>query len=327
VSAAQWGSSHGFFDISICRKAFVMNRQDLSARRGAALLICAALGGCSASTPPGGTGPAPSQGPVATEAGGPPPGDLRPARELAPLPALTRSADVPAFVDAASAAPVSRREEVRAAIAATHENGEIADRLIAEFEAAQKTDFSRALVILSLIGEQRNSAGTAFLSRFIWRPLPRGGAPVSELGLSPQAEALERLQVKAANALPYARTNEALQATLEVVSKHPLKPVRVEAASSYLWNTGNSDEARRTLSRFLRKDELMLLDRPVREPRTSAEEFNHQLAVYLERHPELRPPAPQRNDRGSIPRPNVAEEPAGPPPPPDSAMSKQETQP
>ena len=138
---------------------------------------------------------------------------------------------------------------------------------------------------------------------------------------------MERLQVKAANALPYARTNEAFKATLEVVAKHPLKPVRVEAASSYLWNAGNSEEARRTLTRYLRKDELMLLDRPVREPGSSAKEFNRLLAVYLERHPELRAPAPQRGDRGRLTRQNVAEEPAGPPPPPDSATSYEGRQP
>jgi hypothetical protein len=248
---------------------------------------------------------------------------LRPARDRAPLPALARAGDVPTFVDAAGAAPVSRREEVRAIVQSAQGNAEIANRLIAEFEAAQKRDFSRALVILSLIGEQRHPSGTAFLSTFIWRPLPRGGRPRGELGLSREAEALERLQVKAANALPYARTREALQATLEVVRKHPLKPVRVEAASSYLWNMGNSEEARRTLSTYLREDERLLLDRPVRQDGMSGRQFNRLLAIYLERHPELRPPAPQSEGRGRLIGSRIAEEPAGPPPPPDSATTRE----
>lgn len=229
---------------------------------------------------------------------------------------------MPAFVDAAAAAPVSRREEVRAIVQRAKDNTEIANSLITEFEAAQKTDFSRALVILSLIGEQRHPAGTAFLAAFIWRPLPRGGKPVGELGLSAEAEALERLQVKAANALPYARTREALQATLEVVGKHPLKPVRVEAASSYLWNMGNSEEARRTLSKYLRDDERMLLDRPVREDGMSAQQFNRQLALYLERHPELRAPAPERTGREGVTKSKVIEEPAAPPPSDEATVIK-----
>jgi hypothetical protein len=283
-----------------------------------ALFTSAILGlfGMSGPAWSGGTGQA-REGPVAKQPAGPPPGALRASAERARLPALTSAADVPAFVDAASAAPVSRREEIRAIIGRARENAPVARGLIAEFEKARRTDFSRALVVLSLIGEQRHPMGTAFLQAFIWRPLPRGGKPVAELGLSPAAEALERLQVKAANALPYARTPAALAATLDVVRRHPLKPVRIEAASSYLWNAGNREEARRTLSRYLRPDERMVLDRPIREDGMSAEQFNRQLAVYLDRHPEVRPPPAQRNERGRPTR--TVEEPQGPPPPSDSA--------
>lgn len=251
-------------------------------------------------------------GPAARQPAGLPPAELRAGVAKAPMPALRSAGDVRAFIDAASAAPVSRREEVRAMIQRVKDDVGIANALIAEFEMAQKTDFSRALVILSLIGEQRNPVGTNFLVKFVRRPLPPGGRPTRESGVSPEAEALERLQVKAANALPYAGSAQAMQATLEVVRSHPLKPVRIEAASSYLWNTGNTEEARRTLSRYLHKDELMVLDRPVREQGMTAEQFNRQLALYLDRHPEVRPPAPTRGP--GAPSAGV-EEPKGAPPP------------
>jgi hypothetical protein len=278
---------------------------------GAVLLAMPALLSSSVAFGQDGT----TAGPVGRQPSGPPPTELRAEAASAPLPALRSAGDVRAFIDAASAAPVSRREEVRATIQRTRNIVDVAKGLIAEFEIAQKTDFSRALVILSLIGEQRSPAGTSYLVKFIRRPLPSGSRPTTESGVSPEAEALERLQVKAANALPYASTAQALQATLEVVRSHPLKPVRIEAASSYLWNTGNSEEARRTLSRFLRKDELLVLDRPVRDQGTTAEQFNRQLALYLDRHPEVRAPAPTRGP--GAPSTGV-QEPAGPPPPSES---------
>lgn len=253
-----------------------------------------------------------AKGPVARQPAGPLPAQLHAELARAPLPALRSAADVRAFVTAAGAAPVARREEIRAIVRRARENDEVAKGLIAEFEVAQRGDFSRALVALSLLGEQSHPAATGYLARFLQRPLPRGGKPTTESGISPEAEALERLQVKAANALPYARTTEAAQATLNVVRTHPLKAVRIEAASSYLWNAPDKDAARKILSRYLRKDELPVLDRPVRDQGMTGEQFNRQLAIYLDRHPELRAPAPAR--LRVIRRPRPDEQP-GPPPP------------
>ncbi|MDR5796470.1 hypothetical protein QCE49_24090 [Caballeronia sp. LZ008] len=239
----------------------------------------------------------PKGAPTAAQSRGLSPAQSRSVRESASLPALRGPQDVPSFVAAASVAPVSKREVVRSAIQASKNNEAIASELITEFNRARKVDFSQALVVLSLIGEQRSSTGTKFLIEFLHQPLPLDGQETSELGLSPEAEAMERLQVKAANGLPYARTAGALQATLEVVAEHPLKPVRVEAASSYLWNAGNTDKARRRLSQYLREDERLLVHRPVRVDGMSPNEFNRQLAVYAERYPELKAPEPTRAHR------------------------------
>jgi hypothetical protein len=248
--------------------------------------------------------------PAARQPAGPPPDAVRARLAKVPLPALKSAADVPAFVDAASAAPVARREEIRAIVQRAQKNPDVAKGLIAAFETAQRTDFSRALVTLALIGEQRHPTGTEFLTKFVRQAPPRGSKPTNESGISPEAETLDRLQVKAANALPYARTAPALQATLDIVRSHPSKAVRVEAASSYLWNTGNTEAARSTLTKYLRKDELMVLDRPVRTEGMTGEQFNRQLAVYLDRHPEVRAPAPKL---GRAPRRSVEETSPAPP--------------
>jgi hypothetical protein len=275
------------------------------------------LGGCMTKEP-GGTRPGAGPGPTASTPSSPAPDVLRAGLAHQPLPQLVDASDVQAFVVAAGAAPVARREEIRAIIDGAHDNTEITKSLIREFEAAQTTDFSRALVLLSLIGEQRNPAGVAFLVDFVWQPLPKGGPVIEELGMSAEAEAMERLQVKAANAIPYARTEKALQAALEIAAKHPLKTVRIEAASSYLWNQRNSDQARRALAAVLRKDDLVVLDRPVHDTGMSAREFNSQIANYLDRHPELQPPAPRRTGRG---KPGPATERTTLPPPPSESSS------
>lgn len=280
----------------------------------------AVLGGC-VTTPPVLKTPPAAEPATATPAG-PAPDVLRAALAARPLPALASAADVPAFVSAAAVAPVAQREAVRGLIAGARDNAAIASRLIAEFELARSRDFSRAQVALALLGEQRNTAGLAFLTTFVWQPLPGGGLAIEELGMSVAAEAQERLQVQAANAIPYARTQPALQAALEIAARHPSKAVRIEAASSYLWNRGNSEEARRTLGQVLRRDELVVLDRPIREAGMTGQDFNRQLARYLERHPELQPPPPERSGHGN-PQP-TGEDAALPPPPAESKSSGQE---
>lgn len=276
----------------------------------------ALLGACVATgpviRPPAGSAPA------TTTPAGPAPEVLRAAIAQQPLPRLAGGADVAAFVDAAGQAPVARREALRQLIGDARDNTDITKQLIAEFRAARQHDFSRALVVLALLGEQRNPAGTEFLDKFVWEPLPRGGPVLKELGLSAAAEAQERLQVKAANAIPYARTPLALRLTLEIAARHPLKAVRIEAASSYLWNQGNSDVARRTLAAALRRDEQAVLDRPIRDAGMSAQDFNRQLDGYLRRHPELQPPAPERSGPG---KPEKSNDAATPSPPAESQSS------
>lgn len=281
------------------------------------------LGACATTSPV--VRPPAGSGPATTTPSGPAPEVLRAGIAQQPLPPLTSAADVPAFVDAAAVAPVSRREQLRELIGSAQGDTEIANRLIAEFEVARKTDFSRALVILALLGEQRNPAGVAFLTKFVWQPLPQGGPVLRELGISAAAETQERLQVKAANGIPYARTPQALKATLEIAARHPLQAVRIEAASSYLWNQGNSEQARRALAGVLRKDELMVLDRPVRVDGMSAQEFNRQLTRYLRLHPELQPPPPERSGQGKPRQP--AQDAALPPPPDESKSSDKENTP
>ncbi len=213
------------------------------------------------------------------------------------MPSLSSAGDVAPFVAFAIEAPVSRREEVRAAIQAAQGNAAVANALIADFEQAAAADFSHALVTLSLLGEQRNPAGTQFLIAYVARPLPERGVPMQESGVSAQYEAAVRLQAHAALSIGYARTDQALEALLNVVSRHPSAAVRAEAAASILYNWSDNAQVRGQLAQRLRREDRALLDRPVRTDGMSGAEFNRRLALYLEAHPELRPPPPARGDQ------------------------------
>ena len=237
-----------------------------------------------------------SEEPARQEAAGPSPKELVEESQNSAMPDFSGAQHVAQFVDWASAAPVTRREEIRDQIHEARNNNEIALGLIREFQNAEQVDHSRALVILALLGEQRNATGVEFLIEYVWKDLPREGPGMVESGTTLEFQNMERLQVKAVNGLAYTKDPKALREVLEVVSKHPSKAVRAEAASSYLWNHEDLESARETLSQYLRKDELALLDRPVRGPDMEGEEFNNLLAIFLENHPELQPPEPMKHD-------------------------------
>lgn len=231
--------------------------------------------------------------PTRQAAAEPSPKKLIEERQNSVMPDFYERAHVARFVDWASAAPVSRREEIRAHVHNAQDSDAIARGLIEAFQKSEREDHSRALVILALLGELRNPIGTEFLIEYAWRELPTGGPVMVETGVSLEHQNMVRLQVKAVNGLAYTKNPEVLQGVLEIVAKHPSRAVRTEAASSYLWNQGDTDSVRKMLSQYVRDGESALIDRPVRGVDMSGEQFNRQLELFLKRHPELQPAAPK----------------------------------
>jgi hypothetical protein len=191
---------------------------------------------------------------------------------------------------------VSRREDIRERVHKAQDINAIAQGLIEAFQQTERVDHSRALVILALLGELRNPTGTEFLIEYVWREPPTGGPVMVETGVSLAHQNMVRLQVKAVNGLAYTKDPDVLKEVLEIVAKHPSMAVRTEAASSYLWNQGDAEGARKTLSEYVRDGESALIDRPVRGVEMSGKEFNYQLEQFLEGHPELQPPAPTQRE-------------------------------
>jgi hypothetical protein len=235
--------------------------------------------------------------PETTTPPGPRPSEIVKRLAEQPPPALTGTGDVArknaqAFIDWAAASTKPQAEMVRKAVAEAGRNPEIMEAFCQKAFDAQHTDHSRALVVLSLIGEARSKYGEECLVKFMALPFPEKGTLVD--GEIVEQTALATLQAKAIDGIAYLRTEAADKIVLEAVAKHPSRIVRAEAIAAYLWNHEYSERARETLRSFVRKDELIFLDRVVRREGEPKESFNRKLEAYLKAHPELLPPAPEK---------------------------------
>jgi hypothetical protein len=238
------------------------------------------------------------------------PSRLRPSEHLAqtpahPAPRLVGSGEdarraVRDFLAWAGASTTAQREEGRREIMAAAGNPDIVRALCDEITAARAKDHSRALLGLSVLGEMRSPHAFGYLRDFIHQPLPPQGPRLLE-GEDPAQTALATLQGKAVAGLAYMNTAESNSEVFWAVGQHASRIVRAEAIRTYLLNHENSEDARATLRKYIRKGEESFLDRPNRDPGDRADAFNRKLDGYLRAHPELAPPAPERSSNRNEP--------------------------
>jgi hypothetical protein len=205
-------------------------------------------------------------------------------------PVLAAAAHVAGFLDWVGASHGDEKDDARKAIQAAAGNKDVVQGLIAEVERVRASDHSRAMLALAVLGETRSPTAQAFFSEFARRPLPQAGT-VIEGEIIEQTQAAQ-LQGKAVDGLAYINNDSANKVVMDVIANHPSRIVRAEAINAYLWNHGDSDDARSALSQVVRTDESILLDRVRRVPGETASTFNAKLEQYLKRHPEVIPPAP-----------------------------------
>jgi hypothetical protein len=193
-----------------------------------------------------------------------------------------------AFIDWASASTKPQDDVVRKIVAGARENADIVKAFCDEAFASQEVDHSRALVTLSLIGETRSPAGMDCLIKFIRQPFPEKGTVVD--GEILEQTALATLQAKAIDGLAFLREEKADQLVVEAAAKHPSRIVRAEAIAAYLWNHNYDARSRELLRSVVRQDEVIFLDRIVKQADEPKDSFNRKLVAYLKSHPEVMPP-------------------------------------
>jgi hypothetical protein len=248
--------------------------------------------------------------PAAKELAGPSPSAILSEYRLHAPPRLGAAADVAAFLDWTGASHVDEEDDVRSALAAAAQNKEVISALIAEVERVQRTDQPRALLALGLLGETRSADAQNYFTVFVRRPLPSEGTVVD--GEIIEQTLAAQLQGKAVDGLAFINTASANEVVLEVAARHASKIVRAEAINAYLWNHGDSAEARARLAQVVQQGEQILIDRVRRIAGEKADTFDPKLARFLRQHPEASATAPERGTATSPP-----DDPAPGDPPPE----------
>ncbi len=286
-----------------------MSRKFRFVSRPGLLTVALSMAGLSSAAAGPRTAPVAPQPPPVAQQGAEqasPPGFL--TRELHRPPALVGSGLVArentrTFISWASLSAPSEREDARREIAAAASNPEIVRSVIEDVRSSYQEDHGRALIGLAILGEMRGSDGERFFREFVRMPLPREGTVVE--GEILEQTALATLQAKAVEGLAFLRTPEADAEVMRLAGEHESIIVRAEAISAYLWNHGDTDEARKALAPHVRPEERILLDRVRRVSGESAESFDGKLKAFLAAHPEAVPPAPEfRPGKGRTPERN-----------------------
>jgi hypothetical protein len=196
---------------------------------------------------------------------------------------------VATFIAWAGSSLPNEREDGRSVLAGASSNTDIANALIAQYNAVVSADHGLALLVLSLLGELKSSAGEAFLISITQQSLPTTGTLVE--GEIIESTALEELQSKAVDGIAYRKTSTGNTEVLRLAQQSTSFSVRAEAVRAYLFN--NPSTGRATLSSLLATTDLVLLDRVEHGPdQTTTTSFDDQLAGFLDGHPELVPSNP-----------------------------------
>jgi hypothetical protein len=174
-------------------------------------------------------------------------------------------------------------------------------------------DLGTSLVILGILGEMRNRSSLRSLESVVWQRLPAvesGGH-----GELVERDLVEMLASKAVEAVAFLKIDTSDALTLRVVREHPSKLVRGAAIDAYLYNHGDSTQARERLRAVVRPEDRLLLDRVRRSRSNGRDAFNEGLRRFYSVYPqEVAPAASQL--RPVTPPTDTSKAAPSPPPPP-----------
>jgi hypothetical protein len=148
------------------------------------------------------------------------------------------------------AAVPSQMPTVYRSVAIVRQQPNAVSSLVSLLEALSGDAFVERSTILSVLGELRREDAVGFLRDFAWRELPAKAAGARREHLSPRARA-EALQAKAMQGLAYLGTEAALTEARRAAREHESLVVRAAAVDAFMWNRGDTTDAREELRREL----------------------------------------------------------------------------
>jgi len=190
-----------------------------------------------------------------------------------------------------SAGHLRAREE----ILKTREDSTIIASLFDRFESSRTNDLGTSLIILGMIGEMKNPRSLERFATLLKEPLPEE-VEVLDAGLN-ERDLTEMIAAKAVECAAYLRTPVSDSLTMWAIQHHPSVVVRAAAIDAYLWNHGDSTEAKERLKLLLSPAERPFLDRVRRSSAGTPEAFNAGLERFYELHPEQLPPKLKAGDQ------------------------------
>ena len=212
------------------------------------------------------------------------------------FPSLKKAEEIPLlspstldqFIEIAVSSTSKTDEQIREAIHNAEKDSLLVDGLIARFKNVRSQDLGRGLVILSILGELGSEQAIYF-----YRDILKDEKEVEEHltgEYMSDRDILEMYQTKVIQSLAYIKSELSDSLVLDYIRWHPAIAVRAAAIEAYMYNHGDSDEAKSILKNVLDEDDYVYLDRTRRNKRQSSVEFNKELVMFYDDHPEQIPP-------------------------------------
>lgn len=190
---------------------------------------------------------------------------------------------IDSFIAWASASGEADRERVRNEISKGAGNPAISDALFKRYDAVTITDLSYSLVVLSILGELKQPQNLGRFEKIIWQPVPLRKNDFNE-GLD-STDAIEMLASKATECVAWLKTPGSDSALLRIIRDHNSKPVRSAAIDAFLYSRNDSEEARKYLQRFVRKEDIPLLYRVRYTSDQKDNSFNNGMEAFYKQFP------------------------------------------
>lgn len=199
------------------------------------------------------------------------------------------------FLRWAAAVPNGEVKVIKQRIAAA-DDPKLVDALIDEVGRRPIQDVGLYLLLLSTIGELRDPRTESALVSLIWEegPLFDHPEPSEPIRRDTDHSHDDRsvldfkavVQSRAVEMLSYLGTHAAMQATLDVASKHASAAVRLAAIDAHLYNHEDSSEAADELRRIVRPNDVKMVGLPRFSRGMDTTEFDARVAAFYGRYPD-----------------------------------------